>query len=96
MATYKAFGATRLTDFALVTTETYLPKVVNETACLEHKALYGESCFVVPKMNGGTPGQGICGQRARRGGMNSPIRPESLSNTGWGTKWTKTPRNDKR
>lgn len=69
-------------DVEVPTTRLYLDDVVLRTACHNHGAPVGSACWT---FWGGTDGtdenvlhEGICNDRARRAGMDHPIRPTSL------------------
>lgn len=60
------------------TTDLYVPLVVERTACLVHGVEPGEWCHVFESIISDAIIGGICNHRARRAGMDAPIRPASL------------------
>ncbi len=60
------------------TTELYVPRVILRSSCLEHEAETGEPCHTFESLISDEIIEGICNGRARRAGMNAPIRPASL------------------
>lgn len=60
------------------TTELYVPRVILRTSCVIHEVETGEPCHEFESLISDTIVGGICNARARRAGMNAPIRPASL------------------
>ena len=68
-------------DFAPPTTEVYIPRVLDRTGCLQHDAEAGDPCYSYSGVSGETQHTGICNDRARRAGLNAPIKFSSLVRT---------------
>lgn len=60
------------------TTELYVPRVILRSSCVIHSAESGEPCHSFESLISDDIVSGICNARARKAGMNAPIRPASL------------------
>lgn len=56
-----------------------IPKILESTECVKHRALHGVPCFWTDRDNGGLYPH-VCNKRAKAAGFNAPINEQSLFN----------------
>ena len=65
----------------VVTTQVFVPKVVDTTSCQYHEAPFGTHCFEYQSAETEDWFFGICNSRAKAAGMDGYIHPTSLDRT---------------
>lgn len=70
---------TPTTDVEIPTTTLYVPRVVERATCEKHEAALGVPCHQFESIISDNVIGGICNSRARKAGMNAPIRRQSLT-----------------
>lgn len=60
-----------------ITSEVYLPVVIERETCGSHNAQKGYPCWTL-ETSGGSLLLGICNKRAKRAGFNHPVSQKSM------------------